>query len=187
MSPSGSVAVGFAETVSFVFGAPGVTVAAATTGAEFATVVESVAAAPSAVPSFGVTVALIVSLLSPWPGCERSSVSVVELVPLVVLTVVPLTFQTYVSVTPSASASDGFAVAVTVSSVFGLAVSETVAAGAEFATVTAADVSAEPLAVPSFGVTATVMSSPLSPLPAADRSRVAPVCPIRLEPFLRHW
>src|SRR3989442_1107787 len=134
--------------MSFVFGdaLESETVAV---GALFATVTPvALNGAEAAAPSDAVTEYEIESPLSPLPA-------------------VPLTFQTYVSVAPSASASDGFAVAVTVSSVLGLAVMETVAAGAEFATVTAADVSAVPFAVPSLGVTATVMSSPLSPLPAA--------------------
>ena len=75
---------------------PGCVLSSATVavGAELATVCASVAVAPVSVPSVGVTETLTASPLSPWPAAPRSSVSVVELVPLVVLTVVPFTFQT---------------------------------------------------------------------------------------------
>jgi len=58
-------------------------------GSAFATETESVAAAPSTVPSFGVTSTPIVSPASPWPGCERSSVG-----PVAPATTAPFTVQT---------------------------------------------------------------------------------------------
>src|SRR5439155_7628644 len=81
-------------------------------------------------PSFGVTSTLTVWPLLPFPVCERSSVSVSEAEAAVVLTVVPLTFQTYVSVTASPSGSLFVAVAVIVWFVVGVWLfSETVAVG----------------------------------------------------------
>ena len=89
----------------------------------------------------------------------------------------------------SPSASLPAIVAVRVSFVFGVpwSIVTDEMLGAEFATVTAAEVSAAPLEVPSLAVTATVIASPLSPLPACERSSVAPVAPVIGVPFLRHW
>ena len=64
-----------------------------TVGAVFWTVAESLALEPSNRPSFGVTVTLIESPLSPLPGVARLNVSVVFVV-VVVCFVVPLTFHT---------------------------------------------------------------------------------------------
>ncbi len=58
------------------------------------TVAVAVAAGEVAVPSVAVTSTVTVSPSSPLPACARSSVSVVELVPAVVCTVEPFTFQT---------------------------------------------------------------------------------------------
>ena len=63
-------------------------------GSEFPIPTPSVAAVPSALPSFGVTSTVTVSPALPLPACARSSVSVSELVPGVDLTVTPFTFQT---------------------------------------------------------------------------------------------
>ena len=107
------------------------------------------------------------------PAAERSRVSVSDAEALVVLTVVPLTFQTYVSVVVSPSASDFVAVAVRVWSVVGAAgESETVAVGALLPTVPLS-VAAAPSVEPSFGVTSTETVWPLSPLPACERSKVS--------------
>ena len=58
--------------------------------------------------------------------------------------------------------------------------------GAAFPTVTAGDVAGAEDAVPSETTTRTATESPLSPLPAAARSSVAPVSPARSVPFLTH-
>ena len=61
-------------------------------GALFATVTSSSTSVPFAVPSFGVT---STETTSPLSACvARSSVSVSDAEPVVVLTVVPSTFQT---------------------------------------------------------------------------------------------
>ncbi len=87
---------------------------------------------------------------------------------------------------PSASAPE--AVAVSVPFVVGEAgASDTVAVGGEFCTVTAADVDGADESVPSLATTRTSIPSFLSPLPACDRSSVAPVAPGMSLPFLRHW
>jgi hypothetical protein len=123
---------------------------------------ESLAVEPLTVPSFGVTSTEIVSPWSPFPGCERSNVSVSELELEVVFLTTPLTFQTYVSVTGSPSTSALVAVAVSVSFVCGLWVfSETVAVGALFATVTVFDFSVPMRPGASVGVASAVMTSPL--------------------------
>ena len=88
---------------------------------------------------------------------------------------------------PSASLEDGVAVSVwlVVGEPGVIDTDETT--GALFATVTALGVKVEPLTVPSLGVTSTVIASPLSPLPAAERSSVEAVAPAIAVPFLRHW
>ena len=90
--------------------------------------------------------------------------------------------------TVSPSASLLVAVAVSVSFVpAGSGESATVAAGREFWTVTAAEESGAEPVLPSFATTSTVTSSPRSPLPAWERSRVAPVAPGMSLPSSRHW
>ncbi len=85
--------------------------------------------------------------------------------------------------TASPSGSLLEAVALSVSFVAGPALSsDTVAVGAEFATV-ALSLAAEPSPVPSFGVASTVTVSPASPWPACERSRAGPVAPATTEPF----
>ena len=85
--------------------------------------------------------------------------------------------------TGSPSASVFVVVALSVSFVFGPAgESATVADGVLFTTV-AVSVTGVPAAAPSVGVTMTVIVSPLSPCPAADRSSVAPVAPATTVPF----
>ena len=112
-SPSASAEETETERVSFVRGAAWSIVTPVTVGAEFATVSESLAVGPSALPSFGVTSTLTTCPLSPLPGLERSRVSVSEADPEVVFRVTPSTFQTYVSVSVSPlSASTFVAVAV---------------------------------------------------------------------------
>ena len=126
-SPSASAFVTVAVSVSAVCGEEleSETVAL---GALFATVREALAAGPSTAPSFGVTVTDTASPRSPSPAPERSRVSLSDAEPLVISTVVPLTFQTYVRVVASRSASETPAVAVSVSFVRGEAgASETVA------------------------------------------------------------
>jgi len=93
-SPSGSCAATVAVSVSPVSGEPWSIATESTTGAEFATSAEADASVPVSVPSDGVTSTATTWPLSPLPACERSSVSTVDEVPEVVLTVVPSTFQT---------------------------------------------------------------------------------------------
>ena len=92
-SPSASAFVAVAVRVSFVFGLAAESATLAV-GAVSTTAWLSVAAAPSTVLSFGVTVTETVWPRSPQPACERSSVSVSDPEPLVVFTGVPSTFQT---------------------------------------------------------------------------------------------
>ena len=90
--------------------------------------------------------------------------------------------------TASPSASAFVAVAVTTAPVVGAAgASDTVAVGAVFATVRAAEVTGAEGAVPSSPVTRTVIASPFEPLPASERSSADAVSPGRSVPFLRHW
>ena len=78
------------------------------------------------------------------------------------------------SVTGSWSASLLVAVAVTVWFVVGLAgASETVAVGRWFAPTVAESLVVAPSTVPSFGVTVTVIASPLFPFPGTYRLRRA--------------
>ena len=63
----------------------------------------------------------------------------------------------------------------------------TVAVGAVFTIVTGSVVKAEPSSEPSPGVSRTEIWSPLSPLPETERSRLAPVSPVRSVAFLIHW
>jgi hypothetical protein len=58
------------------------------------TVAGALAGEPDRVPSEGVTSTVTVSPASPWPGTDRSKVSVVEEVPEVVFWTVPFTFHT---------------------------------------------------------------------------------------------
>ena len=123
------------------------------------------------------------SPLSPWPAVERSKVE-----PVAPATVVPFTFQTQASVVVSPSASLPEAVAVSVSFVFGDGLeSETVAVGALFATVTPVAVNGAEAAAPSDAVTEYEIESPLSPLPAAERSSVGAVAQEMSLPFFVHW
>jgi hypothetical protein len=93
-----------------------------------------------------------------------------------------------VSVTVSPSASACVAEAAIVSFVpTGTAGSPTVAVGAELSTVALADVSGAELAVPSVATTRTLIASPLSPLPAWERSSVELVAPAMSTPLRRHW
>ncbi|MBF4766143.1 hypothetical protein ISU07_23675, partial [Nocardioides islandensis] len=144
-----------------------------TVGAEFATVTESLTVVPDRVPSLGVTSTRTTSPLSPLPTTPRFSVSVNELDPEVVLTMVPFTFHTYVNDTASPSASDFVAVAVTVWFVVGpVGDNTTVATGALLPTVTES-LTVVPDRVPSLGVTSTRTTSPLSPLPTTPRFSVS--------------
>jgi hypothetical protein len=93
VSPSASARVAVAVSVWLVFGEAGDRDTVAV-GSEFATVAESLTVEPLAAPSPGVTSTETVSPLSPWPAPERSSVSVAEAEPAVVLTTVEPTFQT---------------------------------------------------------------------------------------------
>jgi hypothetical protein len=89
-------------------------------------------------------------------------------------------------VSPSMSLLTG--VAVTVFVRFGEAgVRPTVAVGGVFATVTGADVTEALGSMPSFAIAETVITSPWSPSPAIERSRVGPVWPTIGLPFLNHW
>ena len=106
----------------------------------------------------------------------------------VVLRVTPFTFHVYVSRTVSPSMSARVAVAVRISLSCGLFLfSETVAVGAVFAMVTALEVSGLPSRDPSLPRTRRLIWSPLFPLLAPDRFRVALVAPLMFEPFLSHW
>ncbi len=117
----------------FVPAVVGVMATDPSSGALLATVTESLTAAPLTVPSFGVTSTLTTSPALPLPEADVSKVSVSEEEPDVVWRTVPLTFQTYVNVTGSASGSDFVAVAVRVASVVGdVGDNETVATGASF-------------------------------------------------------
>ena len=90
--------------------------------------------------------------------------------------------------TASSSSSDDVAVAVSVALVEGeWSSSDTVAVGAVFRMVTGADVTAGEAATPSETLTRTRITSPLSPLPATERSSVASVAPAMSVPFFVHW
>ena len=187
-SPSASALATVTERTVVVAGDAWSIVTEAIVGAEFATVSESDVGVPLSSPSCGVTSTVTTWPLSPSPAPERSSVSVSELEPAVVLRVAPSTFQTYVSKTVSPSESAFVAVAVRTWFVVGAAgARETVAAGAVFAIATALEVSGEDDAPPSPPVTRTVSWSPLSPSPTWERSRVDPVAPARSAAFRRHW
>ena len=133
--------------------------------------------APFTVPSFGVTSTDTVSPASPFPATDRSSVSVSDAVEAVVFTATPSTFHTYVSDTVSpASASVLVAVAVRVAFVPGSAgANDTVAVGAVFWIVTAAEVTGALCSDPSLAVTRRLIASPLSPFPSVARFNVAVV------------
>ena len=91
------------------------------------------------------------------------------------------------SVTASPSASLVVAVATSVSSVAGVAsLSETVAVGGEFTTVTVPDVTAGLVRLPSLPVTRSAICSPRSPLPEIARSSVEAFAPGMAIPFLIH-
>ena len=89
---------------------------------------------------------------------------------------------------PSPSRSSPVTVAVSVPLVWTVdwSIETDVTTGAEFATVTAAEVTASEVEPPSEAVTRTAMSSPRSPLPETPRSSVAPVSPARSTPPFVH-
>ena len=88
----------------------------------------------------------------------------------------------------SPSASERVAVAVSVSPVAGAwSFSATVATGTVFRTVTGAEVMGTDVVEASETVTRTRIRSPWSPLPTADRFKVAPFAPPMSVPFLVHW
>ena len=107
----------------------------------------------------------------------------------VVCTGVPLTFHTYVSeMVSAASSSSTVAVAVSVSPVAGApSDSTTVALGAEFDTVMGSLVAGAEVRSPSSTVARTRITSPASPLPARDRSRLESVAPEIGDPLANHW
>ena len=65
--------------------------------------------------------------------------------------------------------------------------SETVAVGGAFVTVTGAEVAGALWSVPSLPTTRTAIASPRSPLPATPRSSEADVAPGISTPFFTHW
>ena len=184
-SPSASDELTVTVSVSPVRGVAWSIETESTTGAELTTRAPAdVAGALEAEPSETVARTAIVSPLSPWPGCDRSSVAAVA---PEMSTPPESHWRADVNVSPSASVAAS--VKVSVSFVLGAAwsIDNEPIVGAELRIVTSAEVVGADGSVPSEAVTRTEIASPLSPWPVCERSSVAAVAPAMSTPSRSHW